>query len=199
MDCDYYLYVLCLIPCGCMEFYISKTKYSSASSSSKSVSKDRGTLFFIWLIIICSIAFSSYYVRLGYGSKIITNHLFKFYFWVPFSISLYLMGVFIRKQSIEQLGKWFTTVVRIDECHELIDSGWYGRMRHPSYTGTLLYFLGLALLLNNWLSLFGLIIPIYSVFFYRIHIEEQELRKHFGIKYEEYRHKVPNILIPKIF
>jgi protein-S-isoprenylcysteine O-methyltransferase Ste14 len=196
MDLDRFLYLLFGIPCIFMEFYISKNKYSS---SSKSLSKDRGTFIFIWLFIMCSQGFSAHYVRLGYGSKIIENHLFKFCFWIPFSITLYLTGFFIRKQSIEQLGKWFTTVIRIDEHQQLIDFGWYGKMRHPSYTGVLSYFLALALLLNNWLSLFSTMIPICLVFFYRIYIEEHELGKHFGIQYEEYKQKVPNILIPKVF
>ena len=109
------------------------------------------------------------------------------------------MGCLLRKQSIEQLGKWFTTAVRTDENQQIIDFGWYGMMRHPSYSGSLLYFLSLALLLNNWLGLFGIMIPISLVFLYRIYVEEHELQKHFGIKYEEYKRKVPSSLIPKIF
>ncbi|CAF1067034.1 unnamed protein product [Rotaria sordida] len=198
MDSDKFLCALFGIPCCLMEIYISKTKYSS-STSSKTSSKDRRTFIFIWLFIICSLLFSIRCARLGYGSKIIDNKSFIYYLWILFNISLYLMGILLRKQSIEQLGKWFTTVIRIDENQQIIDFGWYEKMRHPSYAGILLYFLALALFLNNWLSLFIIMIPISLVFFYRIHIEEQELKKHFGIKYEEYRQKVPYIIIPKVF
>ncbi|CAF1048409.1 unnamed protein product [Rotaria sordida] len=170
MDSDKFLCALFGIPCCLMEIYISKTKYSS-STSSKTSSKDRRTFIFIWLFIICSLLFSIRCARLGYGSKIIDNKSFIYYLWILFNISLYLMGILLRKQSIEQLGKWFTTVIRIDENQQIIDFGWYEKMRHPSY----------------------------AVFFYRIHIEEQELKKHFGIKYEEYRQKVPYIIIPKVF
>lgn len=198
MDFDQFLYLLFCSPLGFLELYISKKKYSS-SSSSKSVSKDRGTLIFVWLIIVCSHTLSSHYVRLGYGSKIIENQLLRFCIWIPFSIGLYIMGCLIRKQSIEQLGKWFTTTIRVDEQQQLIDYGWYEKMRHPSYTGVLLYFLAIALLSNNWLILLGTMIPICLVFVYRIYVEEQELRKHFGIKHEQYRQKVPHMLIPKLF
>jgi len=197
MDLDRFLYLLFGIPCIFMEFYISKNKYSS--SSSKSLSKDRGTFIFIWLFIMCSQGFSAHYVRLGYGSKIIENKSLKYFFWIPLNIILYVMGHLLRQQAIEQLGQWFTTAVRTDKNQEIIDSGWYGIVRHPSYTGALMYFLALALLLNNWLSLFSTMIPICLVFFYRIYIEEHELGKHFGIQYEEYKQKVPNILIPKVF
>ena len=109
------------------------------------------------------------------------------------------MGHLLRQQSIKQLGKWFTTVIRTNESQPLIDIGWYSKMRHPSYTGVLMYFLGNTLLMNNWLGLVGIMIPISSVFFYRIYVEEQELEKHFGIKYREYRVKVPRMIIPKVF
>ncbi|CAF4893413.1 unnamed protein product [Rotaria sp. Silwood1] len=132
MDLDSFLCLVLGIPCFLMEMYISKTKYSS-STSTKSPSKDRGTFIFIWLIIICSQALSISCVRLDYGSKIIANKSFIYFLWISFNISLYLMGILLRKQSIEQLGKWFTTVIRTDENQKLIDFGWYKKMRHPSY------------------------------------------------------------------
>jgi protein-S-isoprenylcysteine O-methyltransferase Ste14 len=196
MDYDCLLYYIFGLPCGLLEIYISIKKYSSTP---KAPSKDRGTLMFIWLIIGCSQIFSAHYVRLGYGSKIIENKSLKYFFWIPLNIILYLMGHLLRQQAIEQLGQWFTTAVRTDKNQEIIDSGWYGIVRHPSYTGALMYFLALALLLNNWLGLIGTMIPISLAFLYRIYVEEEELKKHFGIKHEKYRQKVPRILIPYIF
>jgi protein-S-isoprenylcysteine O-methyltransferase Ste14 len=197
MNFDLVLYVLLGIPSVCMEFYICMKNYSSLSS--KSLSKDRGTFIVIWLIIACSQMLSIRSARLGYGSKIIENKSLKYFLWIPLNIFLYLIGHLIRKQSIEQLGEWFTTIVCTNENQQLIDFGWYAKVRHPSYTGLFIYFLALALLLNNWLSLFVIIIPTYLVFLYRIHVEEQELQNHFGIKYEKYKQKVPYMIIPKIF
>jgi protein-S-isoprenylcysteine O-methyltransferase Ste14 len=37
--------------------------------------------------------------------------------------------------------------------HRLVDTGPYRIVRHPSYTGALMAFLGLALCLANWASL----------------------------------------------
>lgn len=192
MDSDILLHFLFGIPCGLLELYISIKKYSPSS-------KDRGTIFILWLIIGCSQIFSIRFIRLGYGSKIIENEVFKKFLWLPSIICLYVIGHIIRQQSIRQLGQWFSTVIRTDDNHELIDSGWYGIVRHPSYTGALMYFLALALLLNNWIGLFGMMIPISGVFIYRISIEENELKKHFGIKYQNYQKKVPKKIIPKIF
>ena len=196
-DFDLILYTLFASPIGFFEIYISKKKYLSPESRNTQ-SKDRGTLIITWLIISFSQAFSIHCACLGYGAKIIEDKSLKSFFWIPLNITLYLSGILLRKQSTEQLGKWFTTAIRIEKDQQLIDFGWYEKMRHPSYTGFLLYFCALALFLNNWLSLFGTMIPISLAILYRIHVEEQELENYFGVKHQEYRRKVPNILIPKI-
>ncbi|CAF1987257.1 unnamed protein product [Rotaria magnacalcarata] len=198
MDLDSNLNMLFGIPVALMEVYISKKKYSSTVSP-KTPSKDRGTIFILWLIILCAQISSIHCTRLGYGSKIILNKHVKYFVWIPFSISLFFIGLLLRIKSIDQLGKWFTTAIRTTDSQQLIDVGLYRKMRHPSYAGVLLYFFGLSLLLNNWLTFCITMIPISSVFYYRIHIEEQELKKHFGKRYEEYKQKVPYMIIPKVF
>ena len=196
MDLDRLLYLIFAIPCGLIELYISTKNFSSTVD--KSSSKDRGSFAYIWLIIAGSQAFAVYCIRQGLGMKIIDDGPVKSYCWIPASVLLYLLGHGLRRQAINQLGTWFTTIVRTNAKQQLIDSGWYARMRHPSYTGVLMYFLGLTLLLNNWLGVVGIILPVTFVFLYRIHIEEQALEKHFGEKYREYRTKVPNKIFPKL-
>ncbi len=56
------------------------------------------------------------------------------------------MGHRIRKQAIEQLSKWFSVTIRINDEQQLIQSGWYEKMRHPSYTGVLM----IVLVLDYW-------------------------------------------------
>jgi protein-S-isoprenylcysteine O-methyltransferase len=197
MDVDLILYMIFAFPCAFIELYISTTKYSS--SSDKSLSNDRRTFESIWIVISMSQMFTIYCICQGYGMKIIDESQWKTFVWIPLSIGLYFLGHLLRKQAIEQLGVWFTTIVRTNKHQPLIDAGWYSRMRHPSYTGVLMYFLAITLLLNNWLGIVGIIVPVCFVFAYRIYIEEQVLRKHFGIKHEQYCDKVPNRIMPKIF
>lgn len=200
MDFDLILYSIVGTSAGLLESYYSITKYSSASSTTlSSPSKDHGSMILIWLTILCSNCLCAHYVRLGYGLKIFLGFVPRFAFSVPVGIGLFVTGNLIRRQAIQQLGKWFTVAVRTNSEQQLIDSGWYRRMRHPSYTGVLMYFLGLALLMNNWLGIFVMWIPIVLVFLYRIRIEERELKKHFGSKYDQYARRVPAVLIPKIF
>ena len=177
---------------GLNELYISIKRYSSSS-------KDGGTFTSLWIVIVCSMLVSIHIVRRGYGWQMIEDPSGKYFIVIPIGVSVFLLGHILRQQAINQLGQWFTTAVRTDENQQLIDVGWYARMRHPSYTGSLTCFLGVSLLINNWLSLVGIMLPICSVFFYRISVEEEVLEKHFGMKYREYRKKVPNMILPKIF
>jgi protein-S-isoprenylcysteine O-methyltransferase Ste14 len=48
-------------------------------------------------------------------------------------------------------------------------------VRHPSYTGALMAFLGLALCLANWASLVVMVVPVLLVFLRRMQVEEGAL------------------------
>jgi len=68
-------------------------------------------------------------------------------------------------------------VVRIqtERKQHVIDTGPYRLIRHPSYTGALLAFLGLALCMANWWSLALVMVPIFWAFGRRMSIEESAL------------------------
>ncbi|PPQ69131.1 hypothetical protein CVT26_003579 [Gymnopilus dilepis] len=56
-----------------------------------------------------------------------------------------LAGCLIRLHCFAQLGKLFTFDFCIRKDHELITSGLYSHLRHPSYTGVLLHYFGSVL------------------------------------------------------
>ena len=76
---------------------------------------------------------------------------------------MFIAGIALR-DSISYLGRFFTVDVAIAQGHELIESGPYRFIRHPSYTGALLAFLGFALTLGNWLASLCLLLPITAAF-----------------------------------
>ena len=57
-------------------------------------------------------------------------------------IAIVIAGLALRWYSIIYLGRFFTVNVEIATDHQLIDSGPYRRLRHPSYTGALMAFWG---------------------------------------------------------
>jgi len=80
----------------------------------------------------------------------------------------------------------------------LVTSGIYRRMRHPLYVSNMLLVMGLALLFKSiYAFLFSI---IYSLFFLPIiYFEERDLLEKYGEEYQEYKRKVPRMLIPWIF
>lgn len=117
-------------------------------------------------------------------------------FWT--GCALFGLGLALRWYSIYHLGRFFTVNVAIHSHHEIIDTGPYRLIRHPSYTGALLAFLGLALCLDNWVSLALIVVPTVLVFGYRISIEEHALANALGSPYTSYMRRTKR-LIPYVY
>jgi protein-S-isoprenylcysteine O-methyltransferase Ste14 len=83
--------------------------------------------------------------------------------------------------------KGFTVDVSISQHHQLKNDGLYKNIRHPSYLGLVMQFLGLSLLFNSWLTLLIITIPVFLALANRIKIEEELLSSAFGEEYENYK------------
>ncbi len=79
----------------------------------------------------------------------------------------------------------------------LIDTGLYGRIRHPFYLGNLLFFIGIALWLESYASVLALPL-VFVVLVIRIFVEEKALRKSLP-GYAEYMAKIRYRLIPFVW
>ena len=95
-------------------------------------------------------------------------------------------GIIFRFYSIHILGRFFTPVVTFQPEQTLVQNGPYRYIRHPSYTGVWLAFVGLGLSLSGWIqfAIFA-ILPLLGLL-YRIHVEEQMLLQVFGPLYRQY-------------
>ncbi len=105
--------------------------------------------------------------------------------WPLFVLGLVLMaaGVFIRQWAIFVLGRFFTPDVRVQPGQTVIDRGPYRWVRHPSYTGMILVFVGIGLALTNWASLATLAVVPTAALVVRIHAEERALLASLGEEY----------------
>ena len=108
--------------------------------------------------------------------------------WVLVIIGACLVaaGIGLRIWAIRALGRFFRTVVVIQEDHPLVDDGPYHVLRHPSYAGTLLSVAGIGVGLGNWLSLLAVVALTFAGFVRRIILEESALREQFGAAYQAY-------------
>ncbi len=112
--------------------------------------------------------------------------------------ALLIAGMAIRWYSIYYLGKQFTVNVAIIEGHRLVTTGPYRLIRHPSYTGLLLMFLGLGIHFNHVVGILALTLPVMWAILNRIRIEEAAMSAFFGIEYKLYREQTRR-LIPYIY
>ena len=116
--------------------------------------------------------------------------------WV--GLTLFAIGILLRWYSIVHLGRFFTVDVSIAGDHKVIDSGPYRLVRHPSYSGALLAFVGYGLCLRNWAALLIVVIPITAAFLWRIHVEERALTETLGDDYRRYASRTER-LIPFLY
>jgi protein-S-isoprenylcysteine O-methyltransferase Ste14 len=154
--------------------------------------RDRGSLILLWVTISIGIA-AALFLRGVSATKI---HLS--WPWLSLALTLLLGGLAIRLTAIITLGRFFTSVVTIQHQHRMVTTGLYRLVRHPSYSGLLLAFLGVACSYGNWLSLVAIFLPITAAVLYRIHVEEAAMMDNFGQDYAEYCRRTHR-LIPGIF
>jgi protein-S-isoprenylcysteine O-methyltransferase len=99
---------------------------------------------------------------------------------------LFLSGLAFRFWAIRTLGRFFMHTVSIQSDHRIIRSGPYRVLRHPSYTGALLAFLGLGIALQNCLSILALVgLPLIGILI-RIKVEDATLSAALGAAYVDY-------------
>jgi protein-S-isoprenylcysteine O-methyltransferase Ste14 len=109
-------------------------------------------------------------------------------------IGVMLLGEALRQWSIYTLGRFFTYPVMIMKDHRLIIKGPYKFVRHPGYLAGMLTFSGLGLALQSWAAPIAVIVVLLFTYSYRIHFEEQALRRKFGKEYENYAKRTPMII-----
>lgn len=113
-------------------------------------------------------------------------------------IFLLVAGTAIRWAAVFTLGTYFTVNVTILEGQKVVRRGLYRYMRHPSYTGLLLRYLGFGLAFANWLSVALIFLPLCGATLYRIGVEEAALRERFGEEYASYARETKR-LIPGVY
>lgn len=112
------------------------------------------------------------------------------------AIILFAAGLIIRWAAVLTLKKAFTVKIHILKDQHLITHGIYKYIRHPAYTGLILYYTGFGLALQNYLALLLIIPVITATTLYRIRKEENVLLNHFGDKYLAYTQKTYRLFPP---
>ncbi|MEJ0087894.1 MAG: isoprenylcysteine carboxylmethyltransferase family protein [Pseudomonadota bacterium] len=156
-------------------------------SRDDSVDADDSTLRTLWITIVLAVS-AGIVASFRLPAAAIANQTVV---WA--GSALFALGLILRWYSIIYLGRFFTVNVAIHSAHEIIDTGPYARVRHPSYAGALLAFLGLAMCMANWVSLAVVMLPILWAFGRRIATEEHALSSALGTPYINYMRRTKRL------
>jgi len=150
------------------------------------VRRDRGSGALIIFTVFISIGLA---LSFGYAGVVVLPD------WVYYpGIFLMLLGVLVRQWAIAVLGRFFSLTVRVATDHRVVTRGPYRLVRHPSYTGVLITFIGLGLAVQ---SLGGLLVllGVFSLCYgYRIRVEEKTLLSELGQDYASYMKRTKRLI-----
>lgn len=113
-------------------------------------------------------------------------------------LCLMAAGITVRQWAILALGRFFTADVRVHPGQKVVTTGPYRVVRHPSYSGLILFFIGLGLALDNWASLAILAVLPTAGLVVRVLSEEKALLAGLGEEYREFA-STRNRLVPGLW
>jgi len=181
--------IFCVVVCIIL---LASQPLMSAKESYENRSTDKGTM---WLIILISTT--------GQLVSVVDWAYFQSYdgslsIWVWIGISLAIIGLTLRIWAIQKLQSAFSATVQIKSDQQLITSGPYKWLRHPSYTGAWLVMIGVAIVFNSMGGLLFMGPGMFIVYGKRISTEEKTLKGAFGQEYIVYEKRTKK-LIPFIY
>ena len=140
-------------------------------------------LMFVSGFVVAGLNYKYNWITLSNTTVIIASILF--------GISYILYGEILRENT------FLTRTIKVEKNQEVVDTGFYGVVRHPMYSITILLFLSMPIILNSPISfIIFLIYPF--IIIKRINNEEKVLTKELK-GYKEYKKKVKYKLIPFIW
>src|SRR5215467_16022830 len=172
------------------EILLTLTRRSRSKTGTK---QDRSTLGIIWLVIAISIVAGVFVAQNFRAATLPHGRMFA-----SAGVVLFVAGLILRWWAIITLGRFFTVDLTIEKDHELVERGPFRVVRHPSYTGVLLAFVGLGRSLGNWVALLVILLPIGAAFIRRMDVEEDALSRALGSRYADYM-KHTKRLVPFVY
>ena len=114
------------------------------------------------------------------------------------SIGVLLFGMIITLVSRVQLGKYGTTIILVEDNHQLITTGIYKYIRHPIYLGALLQYVSIGISVGSLIMTSLAFVYWWIMMMDRIGLEERLLTEKFREEYLEYMKRTKK-LIPYIY
>jgi protein-S-isoprenylcysteine O-methyltransferase Ste14 len=113
-------------------------------------------------------------------------------------LSMMTGGTIFRVWCIRTLGKFFTATVKTQEKQQIITTGAYKVVRHPSYSGAFIAAVGSSIFMHAVFAAIFTFVVLSIAYYIRIKAEEETLVKEFGEEYESYRKRTKK-LVPWVY
>jgi protein-S-isoprenylcysteine O-methyltransferase Ste14 len=113
-------------------------------------------------------------------------------------IACLVVGLWLFARSHADLGTNWSITLEVREKHQLVTQGIYCHVRHPMYLALLLYSLGQALVLPNWIAGPSYGVAMMLLFAFRLGPEERMMLEEFGKDYETYMGRTKR-LVPGVW
>ena len=97
-----------------------------------------------------------------------------------------IVGLWLFWRSHSDLGLNWSATLETRKGHEIIKHGVYRRIRHPMYSAIWLFSIAQALILDNWLAGWSVVLAFAIMYFLRTPNEEEMMIDHFGSAYKDY-------------
>jgi len=110
----------------------------------------------------------------------------------------FVIGLWLFYRSHADLGTNWSITLEVREGHRLITQGVYRRVRHPMSSALLLYSVGQALVIPNWVAGLSNLVAFVVLFALRVGPEERMMAHHFGNEYTPYTARTKR-LIPGVW
>lgn len=160
----------------------------STTEAKRDQQSDRFSI--IVILLMSSLSVVSSVSEWAYANKAIQSSLTA----TVAGLALLAGGIGIRVWAIQTLGKHFTATVTLTNDHQLVRSGPYRWVRHPSYLGAFMALVGCPLFLNAYWAVLVAFIAMSIAYYLRIGVEEKLLSAYFGEQYREYQKNTRRII-----
>ena len=101
-------------------------------------------------------------------------------------LALLIAGSLLRRHCWRMLGASFTGDVRAHAEQQVVTTGAYAFVRHPSYTAGTMMNTGIGIALGSWASALVMLVVSLVVYTYRMNVEERALLAAIGEPYRAF-------------
>ena len=110
----------------------------------------------------------------------------------------YLVGLWLFYRSHTDLDTNWSITLEMHDGHRLITQGVYRAVRHPMYSALVLYSVGQALVIPNWVAGLSNLVAFVVLLALRLGPEERMMAQHFGDDYAAYSARTKR-LVPRVW